>query len=282
MNDYQLHLQNSTWILQWNCRRLHPRKAELCLHLQRTHPIALLLQESNDSSTTLPGYIGYHQLSIKDRRMGWPSTPGKAAIYVDKYIPHTQLDTTKYCTTLQEVIAACCTFHQRTYIIVSAYFRPGRLPTLRYDFSWISHLSNLFPSDFFIIGGDLNAHHQDWGYPSTSHQGHQLLSSMTSAKLVLFNDVEMQNRLAQYNRQNNTTPDSTWGSHKLKHTWTALPDTMGSDHLPIAVTLHSKSNILYRYVQHINRDWCRCALMNTNLEPSSLSLIMEAIRHARK
>ncbi|KAG0442650.1 hypothetical protein HPB47_015649 [Ixodes persulcatus] len=78
-----------------------------------------------------------------------------------------------------------------------------------------------------ILAGDFNAQH-----PGKEHK-----KACVAAKLKLCNSPEVPTRLAQIPGHNDTSPDLTWASPKLKFQWQVQSDPMGSDHLPIFIQL---------------------------------------------
>ncbi|KAH9376265.1 hypothetical protein HPB48_004466 [Haemaphysalis longicornis] len=53
--------------------------------------------------------------------------------------------------------------------------------------------------------------------------------------------AHMYTRIGQTSRQADTTPDLTWTSRPQLCTWEVLEDPMGSDHLPIVVTIKTEA-----------------------------------------
>ncbi|KAG0444949.1 hypothetical protein HPB47_013189 [Ixodes persulcatus] len=63
-----------------------------------------------------------------------------------------------------------------------------------------------------------------------------------STKLKLCNSPEVTARLAQIPGHNDTSPDLTWASPKLKLQWQVQSDPVGSNHLPIFIQLSIRSS----------------------------------------
>ncbi|KAG0442800.1 hypothetical protein HPB47_015607 [Ixodes persulcatus] len=83
-----------------------------------------------------------------------------------------------------------------------------------------------------ILAGDFNAQR-----PGKEHK-----KTCVAAKLKLCNSPEVLTRLAQIPGHNDTSPDLTWASPKLKIQWQVQSDPMGSDHLPLFIQLSIRSS----------------------------------------
>lgn len=160
-------------VLQWNCRGLGTCAVELNLLFDCVgRPLALLLQETNGTDQTLRKFNGYYQPSIEHRNRKRHRTQqpngiagpadefvirGQAAVFVRTDISQTQIDTSKYSTAVQEVVAVRCKIAKRNVVLVSVYMRPEVSSRTRGSFTWIRALRRCYPNDDFLIGGDFNA-----------------------------------------------------------------------------------------------------------------------------
>lgn len=148
---------------------------------------ALLLQETN----TMPrnkGFTAYSSPTIPDRRCSNASgPPGKVAVYVATCYPQTQVPLVSWCSAWQEVVAVLVRLPRTDVILVSCYVRPysGSAPRLR--MGWLAHLRRTYPGRPVLVGGDFNAPHEAWGYPSSSARGVAVLDTFTSQQFVLLN-----------------------------------------------------------------------------------------------
>ncbi|KAG0421440.1 hypothetical protein HPB47_002666 [Ixodes persulcatus] len=101
--------------------------------------------------------------------------------------------------------------------------------------NWIK---NLVQKDkHTILAGDFNARHTAWGYANKNARGKNIKKACVAAGLQLCNDPDTPTRLAQAKNQNDTSPDLTWVSPRLRVQWQVQADPMGSDHLPIHIRL---------------------------------------------
>lgn len=237
---------SAPWILQWNCRALATKKAELTHRLNtQGRPIAMLLQEVSGMTVGLPGYDHYINPSIthKPTRAGntVPVCYGQAAIYIDRLLPRAAIDTTSWCTGGQEIVAVRTQLQNRKYVLVSAYCRPIMPRGTHPEWGWMAHLCQAFPGDTVIIGGDFNAHHPAWGYGRSNPRGEILFQEAQACRLQLLNDLNLNRNLStrygQGSRQGDTAPGLTWASRIAVLDWIVSNDPMRSDPLPILIML---------------------------------------------
>lgn len=227
-------------ILQWNCRSLRANTAELGERLRTmvTLPVAILLQETRGTSPGIAGYQGYFQPSIIHE--GTTDPTAQAAIFIQRNIRRCQLDTSAYCSDTQEVVAVRIDSNSpQKIILVSAYLRPYTGRQRRGNFTWMSHLRSLFPSDGILVAGHFNAANTTWGYRRNTPRGVELEQQASLANLILLNDLDIPSRVALHSLQQCTTPDIAWSSQRLITSWHCEGDLWSSDHYPIWLTLRT-------------------------------------------
>ncbi|KAH9382683.1 hypothetical protein HPB48_023239 [Haemaphysalis longicornis] len=120
-------------------------------------PLALLLQETRGTTPEIAGYQGYFVPSIHHKQRGGQfKTEAQAAIFIRKDIPHTQVDTSSYCTEIQETVAVRCTINKTRYLLASHYARPttNYRATPGIDYSWLPNLRQQYPHDKLLFVGD--------------------------------------------------------------------------------------------------------------------------------
>ncbi|KAG0415201.1 hypothetical protein HPB47_007649 [Ixodes persulcatus] len=117
--------------------------------------------------------------------------------------------------------------------IHTTYSRPTVGPN---DADWIDRL--VVRGRHTVLAGDFNARHTAWGYPDNNARGKNIKKACVAAHLQLCNNPETPTRLAQSTNQNDTSPDLTWVSPRLRVQWHVQSDPVGSDHLPIVIKLH--------------------------------------------
>lgn len=221
----------NVWVLQWNCRGLQQKLSELKLRLEKLKdkaPDVILLQEANVKNLKIRGYNAFLQPIIVRKNGNY----GLTVTLVKKSLPQTQIDTKNECSEHREVVGTRIRWGDTTVDVFNAYIRPG---ATELDDAWIRRLiDSRTPT---ILAGDFNAKHTEWGYNSRDNRGKVIKRACERKGLVLRNEKGITTRLAQSNNQPDTTPDLTWTSRQLRASWCVLPDAMGSDHLPIKITL---------------------------------------------
>lgn len=229
-------------ILQWNCRGLRNKKAELSLWVaQDTAPDIILLQEANLAPLTLRGYRVFSQPSIPPRcaRQQATKPPGLSHILVKRSLPATQVPTLHLNTLTREVTTVLIQLASQPLAVTSVYWKPAPDDT---DASWLAQVPSLAPYPC-VIGGDFNAPHRAWGYSRDSPRGSMTLQVAESVPLTLLNSPNAPTRCPLHAAQSATTPDLTWLSPNLSATWDVVNDTRGSDHYPIRIVLTSLTRI---------------------------------------
>lgn len=225
-------------ILQWNCRGLSQRRAELNHRLKDQTFDILLLQETKTDQITIPGYKQYYMPSIKHTYKKEEKIQAQAAIFIQEKMHHIIIDTSRWCTELQEVVAIRVALQstERRLTIASAYLRPQK----KRDYSWILHLRKDYPDDFMVLGGDLNVHVESWGQPNKNPQAKALYEIMEQADVTMANDPTKPTRYPTIANQRESIIDITLtpaNTARMLH-WTVLDDAWGSDHFPIIIELN--------------------------------------------
>ncbi|KAH9381619.1 hypothetical protein HPB48_004616 [Haemaphysalis longicornis] len=133
--------------MQWNCRGLTTRSADVNQRFARNkRPTILLLQETNTPNIKLRGFNVYTtpviRQSYRGRNNGDTSQPdvcnGQSAVLVAKSVPQTQLDTIHLCDQNREVAAVKTQLRGQTVTFVSVHCRPmGRSSQ---DATWVNSL----------------------------------------------------------------------------------------------------------------------------------------------
>ncbi|KAG0420010.1 hypothetical protein HPB47_003735 [Ixodes persulcatus] len=225
-------------ILQWNCRGLSQRRAELNHRLKDQTFDILLLQETKTDQITIPGYKQYYMPSIKHTYKKEEKIQAQAAIFIQEKMHHIIIDTSRWCTELQEVVAIRVALQstERRLTIASAYLRPQK----KRDYSWIMHLRKDYPDDFMVLGGDLNVHVESWGQPNKNPHAKALYEIMEQADVTMANDPTKPTRYPTIANQRESIIDITLtpaNTARILH-WTVLDDAWGSDHFPIIIELN--------------------------------------------
>lgn len=104
-------------ILQWNCRSLRRRQAELAAILPLRDYDVLALQETyaRAEEVSLPGYIGYSSPtqcalaecnSVPCTDISHPPGKPRAALYIRASLAHAVVPTERFCCSTVECVAA--------------------------------------------------------------------------------------------------------------------------------------------------------------------------------
>ncbi|KAG0425785.1 hypothetical protein HPB47_027068 [Ixodes persulcatus] len=173
--DTQKMAEKPPWILQWNCRGMRNKMAELKLKLERMQqdtPIVIILQEVNMIQPKITGYKTYQlpTITYKKKKLDLGQPCGATATFVREDVAQTALDTPHVCNELQEVIAVRIRTKKMSYIVTNAYVRPRKKDAD--DISWITDLARKKrKKEQLIVAGDFNAWAKTWGYRKNSQRG---------------------------------------------------------------------------------------------------------------
>ncbi|KAH7976019.1 hypothetical protein HPB52_008223 [Rhipicephalus sanguineus] len=239
-----------------NCRGLVNKVGEIRHRhaLGKLPAWCLLLQETN-SLPRVPGFTGYASPTIPDRRCtNELGPPGKAAVYVATSYPQTQVPLMSWCNEWQEVVAVLVRLPRTDVIVVSVYVRPysGSAPRLR--IGSLAHLRRTHPGYPVLVGGDFNAPHHSWGYPTSSARGSIVLDTFTDAHFVLLNAPATSTRRWDHSSAPPYAPDLSWWLGMCAVSWDREPDCWGSDHHPLIIRLAANSQRRLRRRCYIT-DW---------------------------
>ncbi|KAG0421430.1 hypothetical protein HPB47_002690 [Ixodes persulcatus] len=213
--------------------RLSQRRAELNHRLKDQTFNILLLQETKTDQITIPGYKQYYMPSIKHTYKKEEKIQAQAAIFIQEKMHHIIIDTSRWCTELQEVVAIRVALQstERRLTIASAYLRPQK----KRDYSWIMHLRKDYPDDFRVLGQA-----QSWGQPNKNPHAKALYEIMEQADVTMANDPIKPTRYPTIANQREFIIDITLtpaNTARMLH-WTVLDDAWGSDHFPIIIELN--------------------------------------------
>lgn len=249
-------------VLQWNCRGLSVKHSELSLHLQRyPSPVLALAEAGLPGKQTLPGYVKLTTQSI-------PSFPhGSAALFIRRGVPHVPVDTSRLCTLSAEFVAAKVSLGNRSLHVLVGYVRPDGTPLPTKDIvEWCKGIEG-----DLLLCGDFNAHCEVWGSQKTNKRGDALNQMIEELGLVVAN-----NGAPTFFRPPRTYSvlDVTAHTPSLELTWETAPDTRGSDHFPIHITIKGCQT-----AQKVTRSCTNWDVFRASLDLSQTD-IPEAIVHA--
>lgn len=204
----------SVW--QWNCRGYGRKQSALSLYIaqQDSPPAAILLQELNMMPIKLKDYITYQQ----DQYTATLVHKQYTAILQDSL----DVDTSHCHVTILPIKRGAAGIH-----ILNVYSPPkDRNPKLAQLIRGFLERAKKEPA---IIGGDFNAPHPSWGYPSATPKGRKLEEAMNQEGLTLLTDIEFPTRLGN-SVSRDTCPDLTMVRNVRSPNWKNLDQHLGSDH----------------------------------------------------
>ena len=236
-------------VLQWNCRSLNTNASQLTqflFHSQIPYH-AVCLQSVNMRKADLPVLNNYFYppfYSMEENKI-------RTAIYVRKFF------TVNFLKPIDNVASSACEIKMsqtESLKIYNVYYPNGCSDQ---DTRWISDLQG----ENILLVGDFNAHHAMWGGTgtTTSRGGQWLHDHVTQSNLCLINDGSF-THIPDRTDQRPSIIDLSFISSELlfDSDWEAIGDPLGSDHLPLKITISSlstsidKSEMKYNYTK---ADW---------------------------
>ncbi|KAH7943195.1 hypothetical protein HPB52_006291 [Rhipicephalus sanguineus] len=208
-------------IWQWNCRSYRPRYASLQEFVKQDPPDLIALQETNTENVRLLGYNAHVQTK-------------RTAILTKKNLTVHELEpvNTPIEHTVIEVIPERKS--HKSLIVASVYSPPkDQLP----DFDlFVRELKKRADGHQVVILGDFNAPHTAWGYHTTTKKGARVHDTAQQHRLTLWNDPLQTTRVGN-SVSRDTNPDLTFTLNVRSAEWDRLPETLGSDHHIIQLTV---------------------------------------------
>ena len=98
-----------------------------------------------------------------------------------------------------------------------------------------------------LITGDINAHSTSWHSPKNDHRGDLISGIIQNSNHIILNS-DTPTRIPPAKNQQSTSPDITKISSNLytNTTWNTIT-ALSSDHLPIEITIKTKTNFRDSY-----------------------------------
>lgn len=221
-------------IVQWNICGLRSKIAELQLISSEYNPSIIALQETMFDEKK---YLHRMDQSKYDWHLkAWDQNSSKngVALAINKNIPHTEI---KLNTNLQAL--ACRTNDGSPTTYVSIYIPPRKM-TAKNTKIKLQDLINQLPKPFILLG-DINAHHTEWGSFKDDRWGKAILELINENNLKLLNNGS--STKISKNQTSMSAPDLTLASNDFINelTWETDIDTRGSDHFPILMKTDNNS-----------------------------------------
>ena len=215
-------------LIQWNCRGFQANRPDIEKLTIDHIPLVFCLQETliKNVTTAIKGYVSYHKPATVDRLQ---RPHGGSSIFVERSIPQRPVT----LTTNIEAVAARITIESVTITICSIYISPHYILHL----NELNELIHQLPKPYILMG-NFNAHSVLWGGSSTDAKGRIIEQLLAETSLCLWNTKEP--TYIHPGTGSQTSIDLTICSPTLfqDFTWKTAQDTMGSDHLPIFLSLN--------------------------------------------
>lgn len=211
-------------IYQWNCRSFKGKKAALD-HYVATQPADIIaLQETDTAHPTLRGFDTYTNPPHSRTAILVARTLTAQVIPLVSSTDHVLIELVPRNSSSPSIF------------VLNIYSPPTHsLTDIETLFKAAARQANSNPC---IVLGDFNAPHIAWGYPRATKKGTALLQASQLHHFALQNDVTQPTRIGT-SVTRDTIPDLTFARHTNNLTWSLLPDTLGSDHHIIKITLPS-------------------------------------------
>ena len=223
-------------VFQWNARSIRRNKDDLTEFLAENRPDVLAIQSPNCSINEMPVLNGYYYPPITDIR--GDRSKAYVATYIKEGRVYTVIDSP--APNLNEFGSSCAievkNKQGKKINICNVYYPKG---CKKETSKWLTLLEQ---SKNWYILGDFNAHHSLWDSRTQMNKDNQLADDIAESPLCLLNDGSM-TRIPDRADQSETAIDLSLATPGLaiSTTWQTTNNTLGSDHLPIILTLHGPS-----------------------------------------
>ena len=256
-------------IFQWNARSVTTNISYLTQHLANNKCHILLLQSLNVCKAKLPNIPDFYFPPIHQADQKGVI---KTAIYIREGIEYSiyQSPAPRNLDNLYSCAATVKINDNATLNIVSVYLLKG--PDDQ-NTEWLKSFQN--SNDKWFIGGDFNAHSPFWENDCISTTSNRFVENIMDSSLYLLNDGSV-TRVPDISSHRPTAIDLSLLSPMLaaSSTWETFSDTLGSDHVPIKITLNEKRDTYSSVNDKIpkynykNADWNKfeSILRNCNLD----------------
>jgi len=224
--------------MQWNCRSINTNHSYLLQHLASEKYKILIFQSLNVNVTNLPKLPTFYYPPIFEKA----GIDGKikTAIYVHESVEYSVCPSPVPDNTpnIHSCAARVKLSNDQIVNIVSVYLPKGPHED---NTDWVRSIQ--ISKEKWIIAGDFNAHSPFWEKDNVSLiTSKRLLENIVDSSLYLLNDGSV-TRIPDISTQRATAIDLSLISPILAPhcAWETYSDSLGSDHLPIIITLYGRS-----------------------------------------
>ena len=271
-------------ILQWNCRSILKNIDYLKQYLSSKNIQVLLLQSLNVSSDNLPIIPGYYHPPVFEQCLGRAQT----AIYIREGLD--------FCIRTPPVSnnvisVSCCAvmvkFSANLILNLASVYLPKGPDNENTE--WLKEFQD--QRDKWIIGGDFNAHAPFWDNACSFVSSNRFIDNVADSVLCILNNGNI-TRVPDVANHNPSAIDLTFASPSLalNCSWETGDDSLGSDHVPIIISLNNRieekeffeEDIIPKY-NYKRADWSlfKDSLKQLNIAFSSLDDIDDLYKRFR-
>ncbi|KAL1470638.1 hypothetical protein MTO96_040320 [Rhipicephalus appendiculatus] len=198
----------------------------------------------------------------------------RCAIYVKRDLAQAEVDVVDHVGGPFE----CCAVRVRIggvdTTVASLYIRPR----YHWDPTCLLQLLGQLGKDYALCG-DMNAHHSSWGSRRCCPPGRGLHDVITQLGLQLLN-TGANTFIRRGSNSTETAIDLSLATENCRYHWTALPDTWGSDHIPLLLTPFQGKNPRSRKCQTIDWKAFRNLMGGSDADKDFLQKITESAKAA--
>ena len=170
-------MSNQTFV-QWNVQGMGSSKEDVLKLIDRYEPLVFAGQETYYSSNFISNISGYKAICKQgsfNRRYY-----GGVVLYIHTSYPSRERE----LNSEYEIVAAQISISRNKTITIASIYIPGREP-LREEY--LRDIMDLLPRPFVVLG-DINAHHTDWGNRETDARGRIIWHILNDLKLSVIKD----------------------------------------------------------------------------------------------
>jgi len=224
-------------ILQWNCRELIGKMAEISALIQKFDVICLQETWLNQSNKISFKNYNVYRCDRNDPRIGG----GFMIICKSNLNPSFhKIDLSEFpkCDVTMISLLDNCLYHERIFIV--SFYKP---PNIKFE---VNHWRELFgtieliatPSQIFILG-DFNAQNIAWGSTMSNSSGNILCKFLSETSFYFLNKG-VGTQISAIKNHISAFDLSITNSKYLIVSWSIEEDTRRSDHLPINLIISRK------------------------------------------
>ena len=212
-------------ILQWNCNGIKNKLTELHHFVIENNIKIVVLQETKLTANSSPPSMDGFTLVRKDRGR---DKGGGLAIFIHKSIVFTTADNFPDDNFIESLA-----IDTGNIKIINMYIPP----TSSCDQGYMPSLQHYLPPSDTLVLGDFNAHDVLWYSSIQDARGSNLAEEISESNYGVLNENTCTRKAVNHQ---NTSPDFSLASYSLlPHSKWETVTSLGSDHLPIIITLSS-------------------------------------------